>query len=545
MPFVALFVLLGTYYSQIDAAFEPLRGVKDFMSPARFARQVDTCIIGAGLSGLSTGVELEKSFDEDFLIIDSTGCPGGRIKTDEYKGYLLDRGFQVFIERYPQARRIFDEDYSDLQLKPFLPGAMVRYEDEFHLVSDPFRRPQDIIASVISPIGSLVDKIMIGLFSVMIRFVDIEDIFNSEARETNTLEFLETKVSDSMIERFFNPFYQGIFLSPLETQSTAMFQFVFKMFTEGSASLPSQGIGQVGKVLANKIPSENFLYNTTVMSYRQIQCRNVDTGEKEPKVEVVVCNKDGEREKFVCNSLVIATDPLNAEKLVNENSDKTLEVPDRRSSICLYFGFKGPPPVQNPMLILNGENQLYDSACAIGSRCDAEPTINNICFPSQVSKAYAPEGMSLASITVVPQPYISMEECYDDAMLEESVRSQLKEWFADRSTYDNDMQPIDEWELLRIYRIPYAQPAQVPPYKVDLDIQLEDNVYVVGDHRGTATLNGAIQSGRRAAKKLIEKNKGKNGGHEGYEIVNGDDVEEFVETLFEESIIGMSEDNYY
>lgn len=543
MSSIALVLLLVTQVTFTYATFEPLRGVKDFLSPARFARQVDTCIIGAGLSGLSTGVELEKSFDEDFLIIDSTGCPGGRIKTDEYKGYLLDRGFQVFIERYPQVRSIFDEDYSDLQLKPFLPGAMVRYDDEFHLVSDPFRRPQDIIASLISPIGSLVDKIVIGIFSVIIRFVDIEDIFNSEARETNTLEFLETKVSDSMIERFFNPFYQGIFLSPLETQSSAMFQFVFKMFTEGSASLPAGGIGQVGQTLANKIPNENFLYNTTVLSYRQIQCRNGDTGENEPKVEVIVSNKDGEREKFVCNSLVIATDPLNAEKLVNENSDKTLEVPDRRSSICLYFGFQGQPPVHNPMLILNGENQLFDSPCAIGSRCDAAPTINNICFPSQVSKTYAPEGMSLASITVVPQPYISMEECYDDETLESSVRMQLKEWFPDNS--DRNMQPIDEWELLRIYRIPYAQPAQVPPYKIDLEIQLEENIYVVGDHRGTATLNGAIESGRRAAKKLIEKNKLKRKGlDDEYGIVNETDVEEFVEELFAESI-SMSEENYY
>ena len=137
MSSIALVLLLVTQVTFTYATFEPLRGVKDFLSPARFARQVDTCIIGAGLSGLSTGVELEKSFDEDFLIIDSTGCPGGRIKTDEYKGYLLDRGFQVFIERYPQVRSIFDEDYSDLQLKPFLPGAMVRYDDEFHLVSDP------------------------------------------------------------------------------------------------------------------------------------------------------------------------------------------------------------------------------------------------------------------------------------------------------------------------------------------------------------------------------------------------------------------------
>ena len=36
-------------------------------------------------------------------------------------------------------------------------------------------------------------------------------------------------LSDSMIDRFFNPFYQGIFLSPLSEQSSRMFGFLFKV----------------------------------------------------------------------------------------------------------------------------------------------------------------------------------------------------------------------------------------------------------------------------------------------------------------------------
>ena len=46
----------------------------------------------------------------------------------------------------------------------------MRYENKLHVVSDPFRRPQDIYGSLISPIGTLVDKIKVGLFSVLIRF---------------------------------------------------------------------------------------------------------------------------------------------------------------------------------------------------------------------------------------------------------------------------------------------------------------------------------------------------------------------------------------
>jgi hypothetical protein len=36
-----------------------------------------------------------------------------------------------------------------------------------------------------------------------------------------------------MVDRFFRPFFQGIFLSALNLQSSRMFEFVFKMFTVG------------------------------------------------------------------------------------------------------------------------------------------------------------------------------------------------------------------------------------------------------------------------------------------------------------------------
>lgn len=56
-----------------------------------------------------------------------------------------------------------------------------------------------------------------------------------------------------MINRFFKPFYQGIFLSPLNAQSSRMFEFVFKMFSEGSATLPEYGMGTIPQQIADEI----------------------------------------------------------------------------------------------------------------------------------------------------------------------------------------------------------------------------------------------------------------------------------------------------
>ena len=85
-------------------------------------------IIGTGLSGLAAAKELTKAGCNDFLMIDSADGPGGRVRTDVVDGYLLDRGFQVFIDSYPEAKSLFDGSFHELNLKPFLPGALVYYK---------------------------------------------------------------------------------------------------------------------------------------------------------------------------------------------------------------------------------------------------------------------------------------------------------------------------------------------------------------------------------------------------------------------------------
>lgn len=62
------------------------------------------------------------------------------------------------------------------------------------------------------------------------------------SKEVTTEEYLRKEgFSDLMIDRFFRPFYQGIFLGDLKEQSSRMFEFLFRMFVSGPASLPSAG----------------------------------------------------------------------------------------------------------------------------------------------------------------------------------------------------------------------------------------------------------------------------------------------------------------
>jgi len=79
-------------------------------------------IIGAGISGLIAAQILE-NYGYKPTIIEASSTVGGRVKSDIFKGYTLDHGFQVLLTSYPAAKKYLD--YDALELQPFLPGATI------------------------------------------------------------------------------------------------------------------------------------------------------------------------------------------------------------------------------------------------------------------------------------------------------------------------------------------------------------------------------------------------------------------------------------
>ena len=73
----------------------------------------------AGMAGLSCGYHLQKA-GVGFTILESSEGVGGRVQTDEVDGFLLDRGFQIFLTSYQEAQAVLD--YQSLDLKPFYAG---------------------------------------------------------------------------------------------------------------------------------------------------------------------------------------------------------------------------------------------------------------------------------------------------------------------------------------------------------------------------------------------------------------------------------------
>jgi phytoene dehydrogenase-like protein len=119
----------------------------------------DVVIVGGGLAGLTCARRLQAD-GVDCTVLEASDGVGGRVRTDEVEGFRLDRGFQVLLTAYPAAKRWLD--YERLELKRFSAGARVWCEGRMHRVSDPWREPGALWATLRAPVGSWADKLRIA-----------------------------------------------------------------------------------------------------------------------------------------------------------------------------------------------------------------------------------------------------------------------------------------------------------------------------------------------------------------------------------------------
>ncbi|MEM7390929.1 MAG: NAD(P)/FAD-dependent oxidoreductase [Verrucomicrobiota bacterium] len=403
-------------------------------------------IVGGGLAGLSCAYELHQH-GLPFQLFEASDGLGGRVRTDEVDGFRLDRGFQVLLTAYPEAQRVFD--YEQLQLQPFYPGAMIRCDNRLHLLGDPSRRPGDLLASLRSPVGTLMDKMKLGWLRAELKKTAFERLMLGD--DSPTCEWLvRYGFSPTIIDRFFRPFLGGVFLDRELNTSSRMFRFVFRMFADGPVTVPRLGMGALPIQLADRLPAESLHLNTPVSK--------VGTNE--------LTLSSGQVHKG--RAVVLAADLKHASGLYPELTDRAW-----RTTHCLYYDAP-TPPVEKPILVLNGQEHGL---------------INNLVVLSEVNPSCAPPGRSLVSVTVLG----------DDIMLDAldpEVKKELTTWFGPT---------VDHWRHLRTYSIPYALPDQSPGVLEPLQrpTRTDKGLYVCGDHLDHTSIQGALESGRRAAKAVI------------------------------------------
>ena len=356
---------------------------------------------------------------------------------------------RFYLTAYEEGRRALDTD--SLKLNAFEPGALVRVGGRFWEVVDPLRRPLGLRQLLGSPVLRFGDLFKLALLDLRLRRGTATAAQGVSAQTSE--EFLRhAGLSDRVLDRFFRPFFGGVFLNPSLRTPASMLRFTYRMFATGRAALPHAGMQALPDQLAGALPPEAIRLHTRV--------------ERVERGGVVLNN--GER--LAARAIVVATDGATAAQLL-----PTLTPTQWEETMTFYFSAPRAP-VQRPILMLNGE--------------DRGP-LNHLAIVSNAQASYAPPGRSLICANVVgPLPD------RDSETLKDEVCAQLGEWFGAQ---------VEEWSLLRTYRIDQALPRfdDQSPHTTQQQARLGDRLYLCGDYREDASINGALRSGRRAAEQLL------------------------------------------
>ena len=126
-------------------------------------------IVGAGIAGLECAkILINNGFN--VTVFDKESEVGGRMRTSEIDGFLLDHGFHVLQTAYPETSKQID--YKSLDCKPFKAGARVvlvkNGKARMKLMADPWRDPVRGVLSSLNGFLPIKDLLRIGLMILMI-----------------------------------------------------------------------------------------------------------------------------------------------------------------------------------------------------------------------------------------------------------------------------------------------------------------------------------------------------------------------------------------
>jgi len=414
----------------------------------------DCIVVGGGLAGLACARELLRR-GRSVRLVEAAADVGGRVATDTVEGFRIDRGFQVYLDAYPEGRRQLD--LAALRLGSFEPGALVAEGSRLRRVTDPWRRPLAAVRSLVDGTVGPADALRVARLrgDVLARLARgaIDPDAAGPADERTTRALLAARgFSAGFLTTFFEPFFGGVFLERgLDTAET-IFSFTFAMFARGRACLPAGGMGAIPHQLASSIPAESLALATPA--------RAVEAG--------AVHLADGRT--LSGRAVVVATDAAAAGRLLPAHLlPGAVERGVKRARLVAFAAERSP--LDAPTLVVSADGGV---------------PIDNLTVPSDVAAGYAPPGAALVTVSVRP------DWAADDATVVADVLRQARGWFG---------ATVERWRPLRIVHVDRALPDESPSARRlrPRGPRLADGLFVCGDHVTSASINGALVGGRRAA----------------------------------------------
>jgi hypothetical protein len=400
----------------------------------------EVVIVGAGMAGLSCALQLTRR-GLDVVVLDSSDAVGGRIRTDRIDGMQLDRGFQLLNPAYPALRGVVDLDALDLNA--FGAGVVVASGGERSVLADPRRAPADVAGAFDRTTGSLLEKARFASYIARTALGSGEHV--KHRRDQRYGDVLDAAgVGDRLRRRVVNPFLAGVLGEDDQESSRVFVDLQLRMFARGTPSLPAAGMQALPEQVAAALPpgSVHLGVRATSVSERTVR---TDNG------------------TWSGVAVVVATDGAVAAELTGIPAPKV-------RSLTTFYHRAEHSPASRALLHVDGDR--------------SGPVVNTAVL-SDVASTYCTDG-ALVSSTIL------------GSTADDEIRSVVTRQLG--RIYGVDPSP---WDLVATYAIAQALPAMLPPLDLRQPVALGDGLFVAGDHRDTASIQGAMVSGRRAAAAVL------------------------------------------
>lgn len=407
----------------------------------------DVIVIGAGLAGLQSARRLEGD-GFGVTVIEADDAVGGRIRTDRVDGFRCDRGFQVLNPAYPAVRRGID--IPALELQDFGVGAIVRTGETTTTLAHPLRHPRHLAATLRSPLAPASDLLALARW-IGPTLLRAGAASQATRDETLRASFDAVGLTGRLRRDVLDTFLAGVLADSSGDASANYVRLLVRSFALGVPGLPRAGMQALPEQLASQLAGPVRL---------QTAAREL----RETTDGVQVITDDG---TLRARAAIVALGPQHLAELTS------LPAPETHGLTTWWFRATGRPRT-GPFLLLDA------------SHPDGGPAgpIWNTAVISEVAPSYAPPGQHLVqATTLLGRP--------DGRASEAEVRRDLARLYGT---------PTDRWEVLARHVVPHTLPAQPPPLADRRTTWMSERVLVAGDHRETASIQGALVSGDRGGR---------------------------------------------